>query len=468
MKPPKPFEDPGGWPDDPGDKLLPKAKGFITDWVLSQRGSEVPTLFGIWTALFAVSVALKREAWLKWGQGKFYTNVYVLLIGPPGLSKKSTAVSQVSGVLREMTNKIYDRNLKKLKDPNIVMGKATPESILEAMQEKAGRILVESEDGRIVTEGGRPKVYNRGNDLTLILSELTSMFSRQKYADALTDNLLDVYDCHDIWDWRTVKRGSIKMTNLYTTLLGATTPHAFQNSVPESVIGDGFLSRTALIYVPNNVREYWQPEEYNFVPTRHDLAERLAYIAQNCWGEHYFDEEASKFFATWYSDVKRRIEVAPAELQGSMSRLDGLARKVALFMKAQRYSGRRDKVVTKPDVEYAVELVERTFGRTMGLLRSVVFDEISKKAASVLGTIRNHYIKHGEPISRTRLLQNNRVKAKELTTVISLLYTDGSLKAYNALGKEVSPRYRGNERYMATDIADEYSPPEVDEDEEDG
>lgn len=457
----KPFKDPGGWPEDSGDKYLPEEPGFISDWVLSQRGSEVPTLFGIWSAIFAMSVAVKREAWLKWGQGKFFCNLYVLLIGPPGLSKKSTAVSRVAKVLREMVDRIKDVNVKALKDPNIVMGKATPESILEAMQEKARNIPVKAPDGRNIFEDGKPKRYERGHDLVLLLSELTSMFSSQRYSDSLTDNLLDIYDCHDFWEWRTVKRGAIRMRNLHTSLLGGTTPYAFQNSVPESVIGDGFISRTVLVYVPNNTRTHDEPEDHPNIPTPYDLGERLAYIAQNCWGEHYFSEEAREHFKAWYTVVKKRIEAAPPELQGSLSRLDVVARKVSLFVKAQRYSDRRDRVIQLDDVKYAIFLVESTFNRNFGLLRSVVFDDFSQNASKLLNGIRNYYIKHKEPITKKRLMGNVRMKANDLKTAISLLYVDGSLKCYNVDGESTGPRFTSHERYMPTDLADNYRAPKV-------
>ena len=72
LVPPVPYDENAvpasrrAWVPDFHDQLIPKRKGFISDFVFHTRGIMTPTLASIWSALFVLQSAIKREAWLQW------------------------------------------------------------------------------------------------------------------------------------------------------------------------------------------------------------------------------------------------------------------------------------------------------------------------------------------------------------------------------------------------------------------
>ncbi len=142
MTRPKPFDeskDPNpfwiGKYDDPFD-VFAEPKGFMTDLIYYLRGTEVPSVYTIWTSLVIVSSVVKREAWLEWYPKEFFNNLYVILLGPSA-GKKTTMIEIAIDLVDNYHRSIPDDNFRKMKSITVLKNKATPEAVLQTMKEAA-------------------------------------------------------------------------------------------------------------------------------------------------------------------------------------------------------------------------------------------------------------------------------------------------------------------------------------------
>ena len=65
--------------------------------------TESPDMFHCWSGLSALSACLGKRVWLPHGIHKIYSNMYIVLSGPPGV-RKSTAISWATHRLKNATN----------------------------------------------------------------------------------------------------------------------------------------------------------------------------------------------------------------------------------------------------------------------------------------------------------------------------------------------------------------------------
>jgi hypothetical protein len=450
---PKPFEESDEsrfWSyTDPGDAALPSSGGLIRDMVFFLRGTEAPTLFTIWSTLWAISTALKREAWVKWFTGELFTNYYTLLIGPAGLVKKSFSVDVACTALRGMRRFVPDTQLREMKHIALVTGKATPEALLEAMIPKKKRgpeFHIRGPDGApLYDERGRPIMYRKTSEVGIALSELASTIGRKDYSKGFIEDLLDLYDPRERWLWRTVKRGAVVLRKTHTTLIAASTPSGFRQSVPAVATSDGFLSRSIICYQSWTEREFPEPIACETGPTEEDLQRRLGWIAGNVIGEFTLSTEAKAYFADWYHRMRERLKI-DISMQGVHSRMDIMLRKISLLMRAQRYDPVGDnREISLADVKDAEKLIRLTWNESTALVRSLV----SSSATEDSGKVEEFLRKNGR-MKRTEILKNAHVEAQDLNVIIDQLFQEGRVRIMLNGKPQEFPSRNGSETYEWT------------------
>ena len=82
----------------------------LNDWIDSYleytKNSEPPDLYKEWVAVSVVASILQRKCSLPWGDITFYPNMYIVLTGPSGKARKSTAMGPGMKLLRDMGVKL--------------------------------------------------------------------------------------------------------------------------------------------------------------------------------------------------------------------------------------------------------------------------------------------------------------------------------------------------------------------------
>lgn len=67
--------------------------------------SELPSplLWRRWVGIFILAASMERRIWIRTVMGELYPNLYIMLVGPPGVGK-TVMSSRVDEFLRELTD----------------------------------------------------------------------------------------------------------------------------------------------------------------------------------------------------------------------------------------------------------------------------------------------------------------------------------------------------------------------------
>ena len=436
------------WNDDPFDDVLPSRKGFLTDYVYHHRGKEITTLYTIWAALFALTSAIKREAWMSFGNGRIYTNFYCILIGPAGIAHKTETINDTIDILEDFNAYIRDEQFRFMKYLNIISDKASPEALLEAMNPrnkepkgKGGFYFKDKNDAFILNpESGKAKYYAKTAESAITASEFSTLAGMQRYNAGLIDNLLALYDCSKPFKWYTVKRRKVELKLLHTTMLAGTTLTSFRNSVSETTRTDGFLSRSILVNCPKTVgRRFSRPRVVQGAPSIEELKKRLAWIAEHTVGEFDLSPEADAYYDTWYNRWREELE-NDTKYQGVQSRMAVNVLKLALLIHAQGYN-RGPNVIELQDVKDAIKILRRTWFEAQPILHG--FEDNTSPS---LGRLEDWIREHGTT-TRLDVLRRGKFSAAELQEGLTYLIDEGKVSVYSGDVQKGYPSKNGSEEY---------------------
>ena len=430
-KPPRPVDDRprnGQWDYEPWDKNLPKQKGFLSDLGYHMRGTIVPSAFTAWCGLACLSAAIKREAWLRWGDKRLFTNFYLLLVSPPALWGKDTIIDEITSLLEEFPKYMKNPNLRLMKHLKIIRNESTKQGIIEQLLPKTpGRPLYElDEDGKpipgkpLIGPDGRPLIYKPTSEAVILAPEVGTLIGKEQYKEGLIQFFLEIYNPKDRRDSGTRSYGLEVLRRLHTVLVGGIQPDVIRDSLPRQASADGFLSRTVIVMEDKVARRRFEPFVPIGSPTDKELAQRLAWIAEHTQGEHYLTDEAKEWVEAYYHRLMDEMDLRP-ELIGIKGRMQITVRKVALLMKAQRYT--TDNAITREDLEDAARLLDATMHKTPTILNTVTQGRQWTHYRTVA-----RYIAKCKKVDRGRLLRNLNLRATELSEVLAELAERGFIK----------------------------------------
>lgn len=191
------------------------------------EGKGSPALYRKWAAIFLVSAALERKAWLTTTKGKLYANQYILLVGGAGIGK-SLCTSLVYGMLEE---------LRSPETPfHIAPTSVTKASLIDALAHAERRIIRPMENPSIISF----------NSLTIVPNEF-GVFLPSWEGDFMS-TLTDLWDCGRYAETRRTAKINIEIPNTQLNIFSATTPAHLNGLLPEGAWEQGFMSRVLIVY----------------------------------------------------------------------------------------------------------------------------------------------------------------------------------------------------------------------------
>lgn len=339
--------------------------GFIDDFVTHTYGWETTNLFAFWSAVAGLSGIIQRDCSLKFGNSGLFPNFYIILVAPPAICHKSTAMILYEDVEEQAKKLITDVDLLKEKEYKPVKGKVTAEALFDAMANIKYKDIYGND--RVTTA----KMVAR-------ISELTTMLSKAQYNAQLVDKLTDFYDCKSIDTDITRGNGAKTLTNIYASLFAATTPDALKHSIPEQAFGGGFMSRTIIVDQPIDDIKRIQPIPYTprQCPKVEDMGERLAWLMENKFGEYSLSPEAMRFYDAWYraeiTDLRAKAMNGESDHRNNRKSIHVL--KLALLLAIQRYD--TSTVVTLSDLRMAVDIINYTLDQSTDTVESIYLASI--------------------------------------------------------------------------------------------
>jgi len=252
-------------------------ENWLDSYLEYTDNSESPLSYHEWCGLSVIAGALQRKVYLKWGIGQvIYPNLYVVLVGQSGRTRKGVAL----GLGKDL--------LKEVKSVTITPESSSGRQAMTMIMKKATTNFQDTSDGKLKFQSA-----------VTTFSEELSVFLGQGDIGYLS-NLTDWYDSKDLWEYESVGRGRDSINGVCLNLIGGTAPEWLQSMIPYEAIGGGFTSRVIFVVeenkrklVPEHTvtdRELWLQEKLI-----NDL-ERINKLV----GEVKMGEEAKAKYVEWY------------------------------------------------------------------------------------------------------------------------------------------------------------------------
>ena len=314
---------------------------WITGWLDYRFNSEPPETYHLWTALSVLAAALERKVYLQW-HTKIYANLYVVLVGPAGRTKKGTAMGPGLSMLRRL-------------ETLTIAAEATTKEALVNVLETAGNRSFQHPD--------HPQLIFTYSAMTIFSEELT-VFLGYNNTD-LMSWLCDWYDCRSDWTYRTVGRGEQDLSNVWVNLFGAITPALLQNAMPTDLLGGGLASRTIYVYEQDKRKTVAVPHKYNpetqmfDLKNYNELEEHLFHDLQkirNMHGQFRFTKEFLAFWTDWYENTKPPTIEDP-RMETYRTRRPTHLLKLSMLVNVSRTD---DMLITDADAQHALDILELT------------------------------------------------------------------------------------------------------------
>jgi hypothetical protein len=366
-----------------------------------------------------IAGALQRKVHLRWGFENIHPNLYIVLVGPSGKTRKGVAL----GIAKDM--------LAGIPGLSIAPEASTREAIISAMK----RAITNYQD----PEDGTIKFHC---SLTAFSEEL-SVFLGQNDIKFLA-NLTDWYDSKEDWAYETVGRGRDSLQGVCFNLLGATAPDWLQSMLPQEAVGGGFTSRIIFVVEDKKgktVSKHHLTIDENALGAA--LARDLERISQLSGGFR-FDPSGEAAYTSWYEeqDVLLNKGESPIEdprFAGYCERRATHLRKVMMLMSVSRGD---DLLITLSDFDRALKMMRSTelkMHRTFGGLGQAKYSDSTEKVMAFIRVcgITTRTILMGKfyrdvDASTLKIIEEVMLQMR----VVKIRMSDTGDKIYEWIGKE--------------------------------
>jgi len=387
------------------DREMYPQEGWLSDYLTYTTFCGAPLPFHFFVGLSVLGSALRRDAWIPFGRNNTYGALYVVLVAPPGVCYKSTAINIGVDMLR-------DSELV-----TVVSGRATPEGLSDILSTEPGEEIHDA-----VAMIAAPELYRflAGHNTPAnnqIISALTSWYDAQKTDDDIT-----------------VTRKQRLLHNIAISLLGGTTLEWLVESLPKHVFAGGFMSRVIFVAQESTdrVMSISPPDD---PVMRMKLLEDLQDIKDTFKGPIELSIEAFEHYDNWFHKQHHKLRTSEERVADFYQRRADHVRKIALIMAA---NSRRDHIELQ-DMQWAIRVLEMLDPALDSIITPLSLGESGHELDLVRRTIE----KHGE-LSRTSLVRkcsSRGIDAEKLSKLISTLIQAGMVEE-DKIGRKGGRLYR--------------------------
>lgn len=235
----------------------------LQEYLALMSETETPPIFHAWSLVSAAAACLTRRKYFPLGAIKVMPNMYVMLVGPPGV-RKSAGISFISGLLEEIPNFRFA--------PNNTAGRM--QGLVSAMNGKKPR-GEEAEDKAFadaIESGGFTLNVGIGDDLAddtaHNLNKHALYVAESELSGFIGRNMDDfITFLGDMWDKSGSSKYEYQLKNEIVSvaypclnIIGGITPMHITTYLPPQAIGQGFSSRVIMVYEDKAKKIAWPPE----------------------------------------------------------------------------------------------------------------------------------------------------------------------------------------------------------------
>jgi hypothetical protein len=360
-----------------------------------------PTLFRKWVAISALAGVLERKVWVKTMNMELYPNLYIVLVGPPGVGK-TVATSIVEDLWRSL--------------PGLHVA---PKSVSKASLIDS---LAEAKRSKTIIDGNQSKHLDF-NSLLVNAGELGVLIPQ--YDPEFMNILTDIWDGRTYEERRRSKDLHIIIKRPQLNILAATTPSYLNQTLPEGAWDQGFLSRTFLIFSGDTTLvDIFADNETDFdkyAKVKADLRSISDMV-----GVFNFEPEARDAVRSWHLNGRQPEPDHPKLIHYNIRRTQQLLK---LCMVASASRG-QDMFIRVVDFERALNWMveaEYAMAEIFKALGARGDGQIIEEAYHYLYKI---YMATKEPIYENRLIAfvSERVPAYNVLRIIEIMEKGGKIE----------------------------------------
>lgn len=252
--------------------------------------SEAPERFLYWGAVSAIAGALRRRVYIDHGTFKWYPNFYILLVGPPGLVKKSSTVDTALGILRRVEGVNFGSDCQ------------TWESFVQDVAQAKDLFAVGGASGDLMEQE-----YQQTSALTFCISEFGTFFDPKN--TTMINVMTEFWDGKDTaWKKNTKTQGSDTVVAPFINMIAGTTPEWLSSNFRH--FGGWGLSARIIFLVCDKLEKYvpypdevWGDQLHTWQET---FAIDLNTIAQ-MEGPIKLTPDARELGRAWYKENMDRV-----------------------------------------------------------------------------------------------------------------------------------------------------------------
>jgi len=256
-----------------------KLENWISSYMEYMENTESASILHKWTCLSVLAGALRKKVNLSLGRLNIYTNMYVILVGPPGAPRKSQAISYGVNFLREIPDLVISADA------------ITPQALIQDLE--ASAVDEPLPEGKKLQHAS----------LTVISKELESFLGQKGENTKMIVTLTDLFDAQEIpWKYRTKHYGTNTIPSVFLNILAATTPESIVSSIPLNAVGGGLTSRIVFVWAERKEKKITRPIETSEELKLKDFLMQDLYVISRLAGSYNFTKDSYEFWDNWYQN----------------------------------------------------------------------------------------------------------------------------------------------------------------------
>lgn len=355
------------------------------------KESDSPEVFHLWVSLGTIAGAAQRKIFMRAKTFYVHSNMYVVLVSPPGRGHKGAALN---------TGKNFLRGVESI---NFASESGSFEAMATAMS----------------------KITNPAHQsLTLFSMELGTLMSTN--AGTMITFLTDIYDGNADWSRNTMANSLQLIKKPWLNIMAGTTPKWLGENIGLIALEGGLTARCIFPYSEARLLNNPWPDsdDYDeglFQAITNDLAHIATLEGEFRWegGKH---GPARTFYDGWYRDAARFPPLDDPRTSTYYDRKHIHILKVAM---ALSLSYKDELVLTEEDIRRALALLDATEPGMKKALSSAGKNEWATDALRVLAQIR---VK-GQVSYRDLLVANfHNLGKKNLDSILEELRVSGRIR----------------------------------------
>lgn len=338
---------------------------LFNDWELLTANINSPKPWIDASFYFMLGAALQRRVWIGGLDAHpVFANVFMTFIGPAG-SGKSLVVSTMKDVIKikktvqtQGDEEQFDAVVEGSKKMH--QGNGQPLVYLAPNSTTFEQIVQETSKvayiHRYKDEKGIAKIYHHSS-IVFVLDEITSIF--KKNTEDMSNFFLEAYNAGRDYTRKLKHGGDDYCTNICVSILGNTTDDKFRSLQNKDILGDGFISRTILVW--GHAKRFGMFMIPDLTPEQQAARDRLqAHVRKmhNLYGPMTFApgvlEYCTNLFRNNYDSLTYNKHPL---LAGYYERKNLHAMKIMMAVHFARTLD--DMVITQEDVDKALEILKQ-------------------------------------------------------------------------------------------------------------